>query len=477
MPTKISFAFVTIEGMQIIADLHIHSKYSRAVSQQMNLEQISLWASKKGVDLVATGDWTHPLWFREISANLKEVQNGVFALKKKSIEQKNDAYFILSLEISSIYSQGGKTRRVHNVILSPSLSTTGKVIKELQRRGTNLMSDGRPITGISSYNLLEMFLSIDENILMIPAHIWTPWFSLFGSMSGFDSIDECFGNLSRYIYGVETGLSSDPIMNWQIKELENRSILSSSDAHSGPKLGREATVFVPNTNSKFQIPASAEASAGKPNSKFSYVDIVDAIKQKPEGKLKIGYTIEFFPEEGKYHYTGHRACGIKYSAKETKEKGVMCPVCKKPLTVGVEHRVLDLSEKLLSGEDLSLAKNKVGVTFVSDKEKRRRPFVSMIPLLEILTEITGSPAKALREYERLILTSTEFDILLKKSYEEIETLGGPQLKKAIEIVRDRKAYVEPGYDGVFGTVKIFNPQNESKPEDGEREKKEQLGLF
>jgi len=453
--------------MQIIADLHIHSKYSRAVSQQMNLEQISLWASKKGIDLVATGDWTHPLWFREIVANLKEVESGIFTLKKPSIEQKNDTHFVLSQEISSIYSQGGKTRRVHNVILSPSLSTTEKVIKELQKRGTNLMSDGRPITGISSYNLLEMFLGIDENILMIPAHIWTPWFSLFGSMSGFDSIDECFGDLSKYIYGVETGLSSDPIMNWQIKELKTRSILSSSDAHSGAKLGREATAFVPNANSKFQAP----------NSKFSYFDIIDAIKQKPAGKLKIGYTIEFFPEEGKYHYTGHRACGIKYSAKETKEKGVICPVCKKLLTVGVEHRVLDLSEKLLNGEDLSFAKNTVGVTFVSDKEKKRRPFVSMIPLLEILTEITGSPAKAGREYERLMSTATEFDILLKKSGEEISTLGGPRLKEAIEIVRERKAYVDPGYDGVFGTVKIFDPHHEAKPENEESEKKEQLGLF
>ena len=250
--------------MQIITDLHIHSKYSRAVSPKMNLEEMAIWASKKGIDLIATADWAHPIWFREICSSLKEVESGIFTLKKRPKEQKHDVKFLLSFEISSIYAQGDKTnRRVHNLIFSPSLSTCEKIIKKLTSLGVNLISDGRPITGISSKNLIEIVLEIDEKAMLIPAHIWTPWFSMFGSNSGFDSISECFGDYKKYIYGIETGLSSDPIMNWQIKELENRSILSFSDAHSGPKIGREATVFV----------------SKEPKFNYSYNDIERAIKQ------------------------------------------------------------------------------------------------------------------------------------------------------------------------------------------------------
>jgi len=291
-----------------------------------------------------------------------------------------------------------------------------------------------------------MVLEIDERILFIPAHIWTPWFSVFGSKSGFDSLEECFGELSDNIYAVETGLSSDPIMNWQIKELETRSIVSFSDAHSGPKLGREATVFVPKTDIKYQI------------SNIKYKDITQAIKQDLSSKLKIGYTIEFFPEEGKYHWTGHRSCNIRYNALETKKNGVICPVCGQPLTVGVENRVLDLSYKSYQPSDLTFLQNKVGLTFVYDKEKKRRPFVSMVSLMEILLEINnGSPTKAQNDYENLTSNwATEFDILLKKPYEEIEKQGGEKLMTAIKTVRERKVFVDPGYDGVFGKVKIFN---------------------
>jgi len=436
--------------MQIIADLQLHSRYSRAVSPNMTLEEISRWSKMKGIDLVATGDWTHPLWFLTIKENLKETSEGIYTLKNKL----GEASFLLSTEISSIYSQGGQVRRVHNLIFSPSIKTCEKITKELTNQGCNLMADGRPIVGISSVDLLKMVLEIDERVLFIPAHAWTPWFSIFGSKSGFDSIEECFGDQNRYIYAVETGLSSDPIMNWQIKELKNRSLVSFSDAHSGPKIGREATVFVPKTDIKDQI------------SKIKYDDIADAIKQNPTGKLKIGYTIEFFPEEGKYHWSGHRACNIRYNAREVKEKGIICPVCKKSLTVGVENRVLDLSEKLLEKKDLLFIKNKVGLTFVYDKEKTRRPFVSMIPLLEILLELNDySPIKAQREYERLTNNlGTEFDILLRRDYNEIEEIAGEKLRQAIEIVRERKIFVDPGYDGVFGKVKIFKEANEKKRE-------------
>jgi len=450
--------------MQIIADLQLHSKYSRAVSPKMDLEEIARWSVKKGINLVATGDWTHPLWFREIKTKLKEKSPGIFSLNQDWTELpiSTNVNFLLSTEISSIYSQGGKVRRMHNLIFSPSIETCEKIIKEFQRRGANLMSDGRPIVGISSKDLLEMVLTIDKNILFVPAHVWTPWFSLYGSKSGFDSIEECFGNLSSNIYAIETGLSSDPILNWQIKELESRSILSFSDAHSGPKLGREATVFISN-NQQSTI------------NNFSYQDIADAIKQKPDGKLKIGYTIEFFPEEGKYHWSGHRACGIKYNPQEVKEKGVVCPVCHQPLTIGVENRVIDLSYKILTHNDLLYLKNGYDVTFVYDKE-RRRPFVSLIPLLEILTETNnGSQIKALREYERLTSTfATEFDILLKKSYEEIEKNAGSELRKAIEIVRERKVFVDPGYDGVFGIVKIFKDE---KTKSEEKKSESQPSLF
>lgn len=433
--------------MEIIADLQLHSKYSRAVSPNMTLDEIGRFADIKGIQLVATGDWTHPLWFRSIKDNLVETSKGIFSLKQGSARTK----FLLSTEISSIYSQGGKVRRVHNLLFSPSIDTCEKIIKELMRQGCNLMADGRPIVGISSVDLLKIALNIDENILFIPAHAWTPWFAVFGSKSGFDSLSECFGDYAKYIYAIETGLSSDPIMNWQIKELENRSIVSFSDAHSGAKLGREATVFVGNSE--------------KTTSDFTYNDIVSAIRQDKNGRLKIGYTIEFFPEEGKYHWSGHRACNVRYDAKQVKEKGTICPVCNKPLTIGVENRVLDLSEKLIEKNDLTYSKNNCGLTFVYEKEKRRPPFVSMIPLLEILLEINShSQTKAQRQYEEIVTKSKEFDILLRDSYDEIEKIGGSKLREAVEIIRKRKVFVDPGYDGVFGKVKIFNNQDESPEE-------------
>lgn len=431
--------------MQIIADLHIHSKYSRAVSQKMDLHGIGSWASLKGINLISTGDWTHPIWFKEITRHLFETSPGIYELKKPLPDQKHKVRFILTTEIASIYSQGGAVRRIHNVVMSPSVEVSQKVNEEFIRRGANLHSDGRPITGISSKNLLEMLLSIDPRIMLIPAHIWTPWFSLFGSKSGFNSIEECFGaEGAKHIYGIETGLSSDPIMNWQIKDLENRSIISSSDAHSGPKLAREATVFVP-------------VNPEKDVSRYSYSDICDAIKMMENAKLKIGYTIEFFPEEGKYHWTGHRACNIKYSPLQEKEKGVICPVCGKPLTVGVESRVMELAPKLFTSKDLAMAKNSAGLTFVDDAQKKRKPFVSIIPLLEVMMELEGgSPVKGQRLYFKTVSElGTEFDILLRIPLDKIEAYGGARMKNAIDIIRSRRAYVDPGYDGVFGVVKIF----------------------
>lgn len=451
--------------MQIIADLHLHSKYSRAVSPKMDLFEISGWAAKKGIQLVASGDWTHPIWLREIKNNLKENSPGTFSLKQKPEDQKNEVSFLLSTEISSIYIQGNKQRRMHNLIFSPSVEVCEKIIQELQRRGANLMSDGRPIIGISSRDLLELVLTIDKNVLFIPCHVWTPWFSLYGSKSGFDSIEECFGELSKYVYAVETGLSSDPWMNWQIKELENRSIVSFSDAHSGPKLGREATVFTCNMK---------HATCN-----ISHQDIVDAIKQKQNSHLRINHTIEFFPEEGKYHWSGHRLCNVRYNPSEIKEKGVICPVCHQQLTVGVENRVIDLAGVILTKGDLIFEKTPKGATLVYDKEKKRRPFVSLVPLFEILLEINNnSPIKALREYERLTsYFGSEFDILLTKTYKEIEKFGGNKLAEGIKIVRERRLFVDPGYDGVFGKVKVFNNESQKTGDVQQKKIEEQPSLF
>ncbi len=445
--------------MRVIADLQIHSKYSRAVSQKMDLFHIAEWAEKKGIDLVATGDWTHPLWFKHILSSLEEVEEGVFRLSKDALESRDQRYggktrFILSTEISSIYKQGDKVRRIHTLIFSPSLKTAEKIIDQLQRRGCNLLSDGRPIVGLSVIQIAELVLSIDPEVLIIPAHIWTPWFSLFGSRSGFDSIKEAFGEYEKYIYAVETGLSSDPIMNWQIKELKNRRILSFSDAHSGVKLGREASVFY----------------TKKPN--FSYKDLYKAIKGE-SSDMSLKFTIEFFPEEGKYHLSGHRDCKVRLTPEEIKEKGKICPVCKKPLTIGVKDRVADLSYKTYRQDELDFRENAKGVVFVRDKKGEHTPFVSLVPLLEIIEQIEGSKTKAFRRYNQLLESfAPEFEILLDKDLQEIQIQAGEDLAKAIGNLRKRKVQLDPGYDGVFGTIKVVS-NNEQQQES----EKSQLELF
>lgn len=444
--------------MYLIADLHLHSKYSRAVSQKMDLEEIALWANKKGIDLVATADWTHPLWFREIKNKLKEVSPGIFSLKtadKKIARTK----FILATEVSSIYSQKNKVYRIHNLIFSPSIQSAEKFNSLLQKKGVNLISDGRPTMGISARDLYAMLLDVDKNSFLIPCHVWTPWFSLYGSRSGFDSIKECFLDLEKEIYAIETGLSSDPRMNWQIKELNEKNIISFSDAHSGLKLGREATVF--------EIK----------NSNFSYLDLINAFKNK-SSCLKIAYTIEFFPEEGKYHWSGHRQCQIRYSPKEEKEKGKICPVCHRPLTIGVESRVFDLSSRFFQENDLLLIKNKNDVVFVYEKTKKRPPYVSLVPLLEILTEVYQSPTKANNKYEEIVNRITEFDFLLRADYQLIKNLINEKAAEAVKRVRNRQIRVEPGYDGVFGAVKIFDEKkvNEKGVEE-QNQKSEQISLF
>ncbi len=432
--------------MKIIADLHIHSKYSRAVSQEMALPQIGEWAKKKGIGMVATGDWTHPLWLREIKANLEEVAPGLYGIKGTK-----GPLFVLSTEISSIYSQGGRLHRIHNVILAPSVETVEKVNKALVARGANLMSDGRPVTGIPAGELVKLVLTVNENCLFIPAHIWTPWFSLYGSESGFDSIDECFGEMAKYIFGVETGLSSDPAMNWRIEELDSRSILSSSDAHSGPKMGREATVF------DLKV--------------ASYENLREAII-----KQNIAYTLEFYPEEGKYHFSGHRDCKVRQSPEETAKLGETCPVCGKHLTIGVMHRV----EKLTNREvKTQFSKDQFGVRWIKNTQRAKRPpYAMLVPLQEILAEsIGGLPTSQniKNEYEKLTShLGGEFKILLENSLEDIAKVSGPKVAEGIKKVRSGEITVEPGYDGVFGVVKIWGDKTTA---DKQKESDSQMSLF
>lgn len=447
--------------MEIIADLQIHSKYSRAVSQEMVIPKIWEWAKKKGIGLVATGDWTHPLWMREIKTHLVEDGSGLLKLKGQ-----NGPLFLLATEISSIYSQGGKLRRIHNLIWAPSISVAEKINKALFSRGANLMSDGRPIVGLTSLEIVELVLSLDSRCLVIPAHVWTPWFSLYGSESGFDSIEECFGSYAKYIYAVETGLSSSPAMNWRIKELDNRAIVSFSDAHSGPKLGREATVF-----------ALAE---------LSYEALYQAILNKKEKENKIFYTIEFYPEEGKYHYTGHRNCGVRQSPEETKKKGAICPVCGKRLTIGVMHRVEELAGR--SEEDLQLS---VFLQFLDGETKiqmvksntfpYRPPYVMLVPLQEILAETIGglpSSQNVQNEYQKLTdYFGGEFNVLLKASLSEISHISGERVAEALRKVRTGEIVVEPGYDGVFGKVKIWQEEKKEEKETKTIPPKEQMSLF
>ncbi len=418
--------------MRLISDLHLHSRFSRAVSQDMNIPTMWMWAKKKGIDLLATGDWTHPIWFRELVGNLKEAEEGFYTYKEG---EGSGPYFLLSVEVSCIYSQGGKVRRIHLVVFVPSLGVAEKINRELVHQGVKLMSDGRPIMGLSAKEFLELVLSVDERSIIIPAHAWTPWFSLYGSMSGFDSLEECFGNLSSSIFAIETGLSSDPAMNWRIEELGSRQIVSFSDAHSPAKLGREVTVF----------------ELAKPN----YENLRKAIAGTGKDS-KILHTIEFYPEEGKYHFTGHRNCSVVYSPKETRKMGIVCPVCGKGLTVGVMSRVESLATVVV---ETSSELDSFQVRWVENKNKSKPPYAMLVPLLEILSESLGlgpSSKKVAETYDFLSNRfGGEFKVLLKTDLKDIQNASGLKISEAIQKVRVGDIVIDPGYDGVFGKVRIW----------------------
>jgi len=415
--------------MRYILDWHIHSKYSRACSKDLELPNIARWCERKGIHIVATGDWTHPAWFLNLEKELEESEPGIYKLRSSYNSEASPTRFILVTEISQIYKKGEKTRRIHNLIFSPSLETCSKVNQELEKLNFNLKSDGRPILGIDSEELYKILKTIDEKIILVPAHAWTPWYAVFGSKSGFDSLEECFGSMTPYIYAIETGLSSDPPMNWQVSDLDRVMLISNSDAHSCRNLGREANVM--------EI------------KDLSYDECVRILREK-DSKAFL-YTIEFYPEEGKYHYDGCANCGVVADPKTTKKYGGYCPSCKRPLTLGVLNRVYELSNRAYQ-----------------KKQKNKIPYKSIIPLQEILAECLGVKSthslKVVREYERLTRElDNEFSILLDLPIETIEQASNiPFLAEAIKKMREGSIHILPGYDGVFGEVHIFNEADFSK---------------
>ena len=413
-------------GMRFYADLHIHSKYSRATSKDCDLENLAYWGRKKGISVIGTGDFTHPAWIGEIKDKLVPAEPGLFRLRDdidKAVTARlpascrGDTRFMLSVEISTIYKKGDKTRKIHHLIYAPTIEQAETINRQLEKIG-NIRSDGRPILGLDSRHLLEIVLNAGEDCYLVPAHIWTPWFAVLGSKSGFDSVTECYGDLAEHIFAVETGLSSDPEMNWRISGLDRYRLVSNSDAHSPPKLGREACVFDTDRD-YFAMRRALETGAG------------------------YGGTVEFFPEEGKYHMDGHRKCGVRLSPEESRALGGLCPVCKRPLTLGVLYRVEELADR---GED--------------GKPEDTDDFVSLVPLPEMLseTEQVGAASKAVaREYEGLIgKLGAELGILNDLPLEEIRSSAPSSLiPEAIGRMRAGEVIREPGFDGEYGRIRLF----------------------
>ena len=410
--------------MRIIGDFHIHSKFSRATSKDMNLEKLAEWAKKKGLDIIGTGDFTHPGWFAELKQKLTEEKPGLFKFKD---DQSAKAHFILTAEVSSIYSKAGKVRKIHNLIFAPNLEAVKKINDRLTRIG-NLWSDGRPILGLDAKELLKIVLDAGPDCFLVPAHIWTPWFSLFGSNSGFDSLEECFEELSKEIFAVETGLSSDPEMNWRLSALDKISLISNSDCHSPANLAREANVFEIELNN------------------LSYQEIKRILKEKDSKKFL--YTIEFFPEEGKYHYNGHRNCNISFDPAETKKHNLICPECGRRLTVGVIHRVDELADR------------KVGF-----KPKDMPGSRHLIPLSEIIAEVLGTAKlskKVQDEYQKMVVgLGSELEILLDLPPDKIAQVSLPKVAQDIEKMRQGKVKKIPGYDGVYGKISVLEESDSS----------------
>jgi len=413
-----------------IADLHIHSKYSRATSKDMEITTLYKWAKWKGIKVLGTGDFTHPYYLAELKKNLEPLGNGLFKLKNKG----DEVCFMLTTEVSNIFSVQGKGRRIHTLILAPSFEVVDKINKQLSRRG-DLLADGRPTFGFNLKELVKMVLNVSSDCLLVPAHAWTPWYGLLGANGGFDSIEEAFENETKNIYAIETGLSSDIAMNWRLSALDKISLISNSDAHSPHKIGREANVFT---------------------CECDYYEIIDTIKKKDKDRFLC--TIEFYPQEGKYHYDGHRKCNVSFSPQQTKEHNYLCPVCKQRLTVGVMHRVETLADRPQGF-----------------RPPNAIPEIHLIPLEEIIAEAVDRQVgtKTVREeYEHLVKHAPEFEILLKLPLDELGHFVPPKILEGIIRVREGNVLITPGFDGVYGEIKIFPESKKTK-----KEPIKQAGLF
>ncbi|MDR2053109.1 MAG: endonuclease Q family protein [Treponema sp.] len=451
--------------MKVTADLHVHSRFSLATSRSISPASLDYWARVKGIGLAGTGDCTHPAWLDELRGQLDEAEEGLFTLKR-GIRAAFDASpaaagipvsgsnavprFVLTGEISTVYRKDGRTRKVHHLVILPGFAAAAAFQAKLERAG-NIRSDGRPTLGIDSRELLSLLLEADERGILVPAHIWTPWFSVLGAKSGFDSIGECYGDLAPFIPAVETGLSSNPPMNWAVPSLDRFSIISNSDAHSPEKLGREATVF------DMELSFASLAGALRfPDGTPADVS-VPGVSAPDVSVRSILYTLEFFPQEGKYHYDGHRKCGAGLSPEEAGDG--LCPVCGRPLTMGVLRRVTELAGRPVD-ERAACPPNSEGTN--------RRPYVSLVPLRELAAELLGTGAaskKAGAAYASLVgQAGSELGLLVDAPLSAVEKMDAPgipgeKLAEAVSRMRAGRVAIRPGYDGVYGVVRVF-PEGE-----------------
>ncbi|HHL72945.1 MAG TPA: hypothetical protein ENJ29_10560, partial [Bacteroidetes bacterium] len=416
--------------MKFYADVHLHSYYSRATSKNLNLEHLYKWAQLKGIQVVGTGDCVHPGWLDELQEKLEPAEEGLYRLKaeyardvQKEVPSacEGEVRFMLTVEISNIYKRLGRVRKVHNVVFMPHFEAALNFQARMESIG-NIRSDGRPILGLDSRDLLEIVLETDPLAYLIPAHIWTPWFSALGSRSGFDRMEDCFGDLSSHIFAVETGLSSDPPMNWRLSQLDPYILVSNSDAHSPQKLAREATVY---------------------DTELSYPSIYSALSDPDDPGLIA--TVEFFPEEGKYHLDGHRKCQTRMQPRETIAAGGLCPECGQPVTVGVLARVEELADR----EE-------------GEKSARWRPYFSLIPLPEIISDAIGvgvNSKKVQGLFQHLLAkTGNELYVLQDAPLEDISRLAGPVVAEGIRRMRTGDVHIAAGYDGAFGEIRLFTPE-------------------